>query len=99
MDAKETLKLLDAGFTADEIREMLQPKDAESDNKSKDDTGANEKAAPEVDKTLLELSKTVAELKDTVKSMQDNNANNARTNKPGIDDKIQETIKSFTDTL
>ena len=106
MDNDKVFKLLDAGFTADEIRTMLKEEpegktheEGAGDKPGATDTGHASEIEKPTDNALSELTKTVSELKETVKLMQESNINTAKTDKPGINDKIQEAIKSFTDTL
>ena len=108
MDNEHILKLVEAGFTAEEIRKMeasgIENGKAES---APDEQGAsNTEHAGEVGKEIdvinpnvLELTKTVKDLTATVKELQSANVDKAKTDKPSVNDTIQDTIKSFMDTL
>lgn len=108
MDNEQILKLVEAGFTADEIRKMSeQPPEPESRQIPTNEQGApNTEHAGEVKKELdvinpnvMELTKTVKDLTATVKELQAANVNKAKIDKPSTTDTINETIKSFMDTL
>ena len=106
MDNDKLFKLIDAGYTKEEINKIFaEPDEGEKEPEpgmepgegSKEDeskvTPADNKA------TIAELTATIKELKETVKAMQESNAKTAKTEKPGVTDKIEEAIKSFTDSL
>ena len=88
MDIEGTLKLIEAGFSADEIRAMAngkpeepKPEDgSQGKTETKEEPGKDDsKHAGEVskDKHVEELNATIKELRETIKSMQDNNIKNA----------------------
>lgn len=108
MDNEHILKLVEAGFTAEEIRKMEASGTEESKGQSApDEQGAsNTEHAGEVGKELdvinpnvMELTQTVKDLTATVKELQAANVDKAKTDKPSVNDTIQDTIKSFMDTL
>ena len=108
MDNEHILKLVEAGFTAEEIRKMETSGTEESKGQStSDEQGAsNTEHAGEVGKELdvinpnvMELTKTVKDLTATVKELQAANVDKAKTDKASVNDTIQDTIKSFMDTL
>lgn len=100
-------KLLDAGYTKEEIAEILGTGSDEGEEEpdtgvesSQGDQEHESKITPEDNnKTIADLTATIKELKKTVKAMQEANATGAKTDKPRVEDKIQEAIKSFTDSL
>ena len=108
MDNEKILKLVEAGFTAEEIRKMSeQPPETDSGQTTTNEQGAsNTEHAGEVGKELdvinpnvMELTKTVKDLTATVKELQAANVDKAKTEKSSATDTINETIKSFMDTL
>lgn len=102
MDYKETLKLIEAGFTADEIRKMAEetPEDEKAPEDKKEPEGTpDEKKAPEVSNEMQALSEEIAKLNDTVSKMQEMNIKNARTGSPKAGDPVQEQINSFLKEL
>ena len=106
MDNDKLLKLVDAGFTKEEIAKILDVPDKESEDPKqgmeqsegdKEHEGAIESGNN--DKTIAELTATIKELKETVKAMQESNAKGANTDKPDSSNKIMETMRSFTESL
>ena len=101
MTGEEALKLLDNGFTADEIRAMTATPEA-SENDAKDelkdkptDVPTNESAA-----VIAELTKTVKDLQATVKDIQASNIHKANGGKADpIKETVDKAMKSFTDSL
>lgn len=106
MENAEILKLVEAGFTAEEIRKMGAEK-APEESKTKE-TG-NEQSAPDQtreskvndsDDVLQTLTQTVSELSQTVKALQDANINKAKgTEQPKTVDKVKEVMDSFIKEL
>lgn len=107
MTANEALKLIDSGFTAEEIRAMSDdvPDEGQPDKKMEEGQldKKHEEGQPEVkpqqDELLTELTNSVKDLKNTVKEMQAANIDKAKGGKSDYDKTIADTIKSFTDTL
>lgn len=106
MDSEQIFKLIDAGFTAEEIRKMEAPKEEPKSAPGSEETGPKEQGQADPphesavgSDVLAELSKTVSELANTVKDMQANNINNANGGKKPIKDAVQETIDSFIKEL
>lgn len=106
MDSEKILKLIDAGFTAEEIRKMEPQETAQPDQAGTTEAAAEEKgqesAANESavgSEVFAQLSKTVADLATTVQEMQKNNINSAEGGKQSPVDKVQETINSFIKEL
>ena len=106
MDSEKILKLIDAGFTAEEIRKMEPQEAVQSDQAGKAEEPkegqVQEPAAPESavgSEVFAQLSKTVADLTKTVQEMQKNNINSAEGGKQSPIDKVQETIDSFIKEL
>ena len=106
MDSEKILKLINAGFTAEEIRKMETPIGEQTEP-----TGAEQTAPEEQGETdpphesavgaevFEQLSKTVADLTKTVQDMQKNNIDKAQGGKQTVTDKVQETINSFIKEL
>ena len=111
MDNETIIKLVNAGYSKEEIAQMDAGAPAESagDSAGEDVPKGNEDAgkeqgasAPEheseIDKTIKALTDTVAGLSAAVKAMQDANVKGASTSKPTTD-KIKETMDSFIQSL
>ena len=101
MTGEEALRLLDNGFTADEIRAMgttpeAPENDAEDETKNEPtDSPTNDSAA-----VIAELSKTVKDLQATVKDIQASNIHKANVGKTDpIKETVDKAMKSFTDSL
>lgn len=106
MDNDKLLKLVEAGYTKEEIEKMFPgSNEGESEPGPGMEPGqGDQKHESEItpannDATIAELTNTIKELKETVKAMQEANATGAKTEKPGVNDKIEQAIKSFTDSL
>ena len=102
MTANEVLKLIDSGFTADEIRAMgTEAPDTQTqpDVPVDQPKEGEDKKDVTTDANLSELTDSIKELKDTVKEMQAANIDKARGGKSDFEKSIQDRIKSFTDTL
>ena len=104
MDIEGTLKLIEAGFSADEIRAMAAEKqgEPESENGSgKEAKGEAKQSAPDPehagkvepknDETVEALKAKIDELTNTIKGMQDNNIKNAEGGN-GNPPKTKETV-------
>ncbi len=109
MDLQTTLKLLDAGYTKEEIDKMnpvttsSPQKPATSPEPEKKQEPENKPAETEKDqkgtgadtsKIIADLTKQVADLAGVVKSIQDNNAKAAQQNPPAKDT-AQTVLESF----
>lgn len=112
MDVETITKLLDAGYTKEEIDKMAAvpgaPQSAENggadESAGKDQSDAGQENASqvvtnvEITAAIEALTNTVTGLKETVKAMQTNNANAAATDKPKKDS-IGEAIVGFMESL
>ena len=108
MDVETITKLLDAGYTKEEISALDNPKpegkpeEPKPDDKPKDTNEDQDKPkeneAPEVNEAIAALTKTVEGLTATVKAMQDANVKAATGGKPD-GNKVTDVMKSFIDTL
>ena len=105
MNIEETLRLIDAGFTSDEIRAMAAEKEAEPETKG---TGSepgkeNEVHESKVDSApseeMKKLTDEITRLTETVSKLQDANLKNAKTGSPSVGDPVKEQIDSFLKTL
>ena len=108
MDIETITKLLDAGYSKDEIAAL------ESAGKTPDEGTGNEGAGNEgagneggedegaqnvnTDAAIKALTDTVNALTNTVKAMQEHNANSASGGKPEKSS-VDEVMKSFVDAL
>lgn len=105
MENAQILKLVEAGFTADEIRKM--DTEAGADQVKTDP----EPKAPETpiqtqsgeitdnSEVLTQLTNTVAELSKTVKELQAGNIDKAKGSAPSAGDKIKDVMDSFIKEL
>lgn len=112
MDNETIIKLVNAGYTKEEIAKMdagAESKPA-GDNasaelpKGNEDAGEKQGAASaehesEIDKTIKALTDTVAGLSETVKAMQSAAVKGAVIDKPSGTDALKDTIDSFIKTL
>ena len=112
MDVETITKLLDAGYTKEEIDKMGAGAEDQAgreageanENAGEKPGDAGAKNASEVGQdipitaAIEALTNTVEGLKATVKAIQDSNAAGAATDKAGKDS-IGDTIKSFMETL
>ena len=112
MDNETIIKLVNAGYTKEEIAKMdAKPAEPESkpagDSKGEELPKGNEDAGEkqgakhesEIDKTIKALTDTVAGLTATVKEMQSAAVKGAVIDKPSGTDALKDTIDSFIKTL
>lgn len=100
MNHEEVLKLIDAGFSADEIRQMAEEKPAEETTEAKtEEAAAPETKAPEVSADIQNLTEQISKLNDTVVKLQEANIKNARTGSSNLGDPVQEQIEKFIKEL
>lgn len=105
MNGEEILKLIDAGFTANEIREMQTANVSEDDKKEPSASGQEHEGEikPENDKDINtdfmdSITKAVSDLTDKVKAIQESNLKGAR--EPEHKDlSTDEVIKSFIESM
>ncbi len=99
MDIETITKLLDAGYTKEEITALENPKpEGGAPDKHEDQDKPKENEAGEVNEAIAALTKTVEGLTATVKAMQDANVKDATGGKPD-GNKVTDVMKSFIDTL
>lgn len=109
MDVETITKLLDAGYTKEEISALENnPKPEGKQEEPKPEGGAPDKhedqdkpkenETHEVNEAIAALTKTVEGLTATVKAMQDANVKGATGGKPD-GNKVTDVMKSFIDTL
>ncbi len=109
MDIETITKLLDAGYTKEEISALEnnpkpegkpeEPKpEGNEPTENKDQDKPKENETPEVNEAIAALTKTVEGLTATVKAMQDANVKGATGGKPD-GNKVTDVMKSFIDTL
>ena len=96
MNADEALRLIEAGFTAEEIRNMQaeagNEPPADESTEPKPGAGSSEHAGkieepkqtepPKSNETVEELKATIKELSTTIKNMQESNIKNASGGEP-----------------
>lgn len=105
MNGEEILKLIDAGFSADEIRKMQTTNVSEDDKKEPSASGQEHEGEvkPETDKDINtdfmdSITKAVSDLTDKVKAIQESNVKGAR--EPERKDlSTDEVIKSFIESM
>lgn len=103
MKSEEVLKLIEAGFTADEIRSMQDNKEesagdaSPAENSSTSEETKVEKAHEENNDPVKDLGDAVKTLNDTVKAIQENNIKNAHSESPM--DSVNKNINDFLNSL
>ena len=104
MNGEEILKLIDAGFSADEIRKMQTETSGESSNERQtQEEQTTGEVKPETDKDINtdfmdSITKAVSDLTDKVKAIQESNVKGAR--EPERRDlSTDEVIKSFIESM
>lgn len=100
MTNEERIKLLDAGYTKEEIEsgEQSAEQSAEQSVEQNTEQGADNQTHESALNGIADvkaLSDAVAELTKTVKAMQDSNVKNADSGKPNAKSVIDDTIKNF----
>ena len=112
MDIETITKLLDAGYTKEEISALENPKpegkpedkpkgpkpEDKPTGKDENQDKPKENEAGEVNEAIAALTKTVEGLTATVKAMQDANVKGATGGKPDANT-VTDVMKSFIDTL
>lgn len=105
MNIEDTLRLIDAGFTSDEIRAMAAEK---TETQESQGTGAESSASDAVHESKVEpseevkkLTEEIGKLTETVKVLQENNIKNAGAGSEGAKtpDPVSEQIDSFLKQL
>ena len=110
MDIETITKLLDAGYTKEEIARYESGtastgagneggENEQPDNANKGEESANEVKTDNVSEMLKTLTDTVNGLTATVKAMQDANAGKAHTDTPKAGDAIKAAMDSFIEKL
>ena len=100
MDLQTTLKLLDAGYTKEEINQMstttsvISPEPAKAPEPTPAPEPKQETKAADTNKIIADLTKQVTDLAGVVKSIQDSNAKAAQQNPPAKDT-AQTVLESF----
>ena len=102
MDNEKVFKLIDAGFTAEEIRKMgFQTEGAESEGSVQPEQGAEpathegEIVNPNPSDEIRELKAAILEINNTVKAIQDTNIRKAESTSESLPDQIKSHIDSF----
>lgn len=110
MDIETITKLIDAGYTKEEIARYESGTEStgagneggeneQPDNANKGEESANEVKTDNVSEILKTLTDTVNGLTATVKAMQDANAGKAHTDTPKAGDAIKAAMDSFIEKL
>lgn len=104
MTYEETLKLIDAGFSADEIRKMAEEgtQDKTGDDTAKEPGAGDqehESKVTEPSEEMKALMGEVTKLTETVKKLQEINVKNASTGSASAADPVDEQIQSFLKEL
>ena len=107
MDLQTTIKLIDAGYTKEEIEKMnpvsgLSPEnpaaspepEKEPEPKPAEPEPKQETTGADTNKIIADLTKQVADLAGVVKSIQDNNVKAAQQSAPAKDT-AQTVLESF----
>lgn len=107
MNGEEVLKLIDAGFTAEEVRKMQtetaeppaqsgEPQTAEVHEES--DVTPDDKSKDINTDFMDSITKAVSDLTDKVKAIQENNVKTAKQ-EPTKDLSAEDVIKSFVESM
>ncbi len=105
MENAQILKLVEAGFTADEIRKMDtetgadQGKTDPEQKTTETPTGIPSGEITDNSEVVTQLTNTVAELSKTVKELQAGNIDKAKGSAPSTGDKIKDVMDSFIKEL
>lgn len=113
MDIETITKLIDAGYTKEEIEKLQPAGDPETvQAQNEDGSGSTEPEKPKeqsaadpthdsavTEEMLKTLTDTVKGLQDTVKALQQQNVKTADSKSSNTTDPIKETIDSFINTL
>ena len=110
MNGEEVLKLIDAGFTADEIRKMgAKTEESETGSGEEPVQGTGTEQSPEGAvhageiedaKSIIEsLTGEVSKLTETVRAIQEANIKNARTGSASAGDPVADQIQKFVSEL
>lgn len=108
MKVEDTLKLLDAGYTREEILKMEtqgaesageneDPKPEESEEQNKDHS-ENQGAVDANTQIFNDLTNSIKELRETVSKMQNANIKGAEGGKPE-DKTVEDVMKSFIENM
>ena len=102
MDNEQIFKLIEAGFTAEEIRGMAaKAANPEGEVSVQPEQGAGsathegEVVNPTASDEIRELKASILELNGTVKALQEANIRKAESGSASVPDQIQEHIDSF----
>ena len=104
MDVSEALKLIEAGFTPEQIRAEIQKEEAPKGSNGVPDTGDQSRPEdPEHESEVVaqigELNKTVTDLKETIRMLQEANIKNVSSGSSSVGNPVDENIRSFLSTL
>lgn len=105
MNIEDTLRLIDAGFTSDEIRAMAAEKagTTETEGTAKEPGAESQvhesKVEPAPSEEMQKLTSEITRLTETVTKLQDANLKNAKTGSSSVGDPVKEQIDSFLKTL
>ena len=98
MNGEEVLKLIEAGFTAEEIRKMQtepEPENAEPEQGAPSAQHEGEVAAGDINTDFMDaIKKEMTDLKNTVKAIQENNVKTTKQESKR-DLTAAEVVKSF----
>ena len=107
MNGEEVLKLIDAGFTAEEVRKMqtesAEPPANTSEPQTKEvheesDVKLDDKQKDINTDFMDSITKAVSDLTDKVKAIQENNVKTAKQ-EPTKDLSAEDVIKSFVESM
>lgn len=101
MDNESIFKLIEAGFTAEEIRKMgFQTEGTESEGSVSAEQGQGSathesEVNPTQSDEIRELKAAIMEINNTVKAIQDTNIKKAESTSASLPDQIKSHIDSF----
>lgn len=111
MNAEQTLKLIEAGFSKEEIlslfgNESKAPEGNETvsgepgkADQTYDSSVNNSNQSVDIQEILKPLLEEMGRLGETVKAIQETNLKNASSESPKVEDSVKTTIDSFINTL
>ena len=100
MNADEVLKLIDAGFSADEIRGMKTGEEPAEPTPAPEEgatPGAEEVKEPTPE--VKALTEEITKLREQIKSFQTDNIKKAKSGTAAVDDPVQKAIDGFLKEL
>ena len=111
MNAEQTLKLIEAGFSKEEILSLFGNEGKASEgnetvsgepskaDQTYDSSVINSNQSVDIQEILKPLLEEMGRLGETVKAIQETNLKNASSESPKVEDSVKTTIDSFINSL